>query len=249
MLQIQTIQGVIDNLDIIIDWSKNHQSPMGYFATLYRRMTVAVKDGIQNNLFEDAQRMERLDIVFATRYLEAWEAFIHQQRCSNAWYTTFEACKNDELVVLQHLIVGVNAHINLNLGIAAANIAPGDKVFALQNDFAKINDIISSLMQSVENSLAKIWPPLLLIENIAGQQQDVILNFSIESARKTAWANAVALAFLQGDVRNTHINTIDAAVVTIANRVINPGLITAGMLKAVRLMEDKNVANNIKLLQ
>lgn len=249
MLQINSIQGVINNLDAIIAWCKTHQSPMGYFATLYRRMTFAVMEGIQNNKFEDGKRMEQLDIIFATRYLEAWEAYTHQQRCTNAWYVCFEACKNDNLIVLQHLVAGVNAHINLDLGIAAAVVAPGDKIFSLQKDFDKINDVIASLMQAVQDSLCKIWFPLRAIETMANHSQDGVLNFSIVTARKTSWANALALAFIQGDMKDTHINTIDSAVVTIANRIINPGMLTEMLLHPVREMENKEVSKNIELLK
>ena len=246
---ITTIAGVIDKLDAIISWSRAHQSPMGYFAMLYRRMTMAVRDGINNNLFEDGARMEQLDTVFASRYLDAWDAYAGQQRCTNAWYTTFEACGNNRLIVLQHLLAGVNAHINLDLGIAAAAIAPGEKIFSLQNDFDKINDVIATLTQSVQDSLAKIWFPLRALERISNNSQEAVLNFSITAARKTAWANAVALAFIQADLRDTHISTIDAAVVTIANRIIHPGMMTAILLSTVRSMENQAVTENIDLLQ
>jgi len=249
MLQINSIQGVVDNLDLIIGWSKTHQSPMGYFAMLYRRMTVAVMHAIQNNVFEDGQRMEQLDIVFASRYLQAWEYYTQQQHCSNAWYTTFEACKNDKLIVLQHLIAGVNAHINLDLGIAAATIAPGDKIFAVQNDFEKINDVIASLAHDVQDALCQVWFPLRAIISIAGNSPDEVLNFSIVTARKTSWANALATAFLPGDARDTHIHTIDSAVVTIANRIIHPGIMTGLLLQPVRAMENTDVSANIELLK
>jgi len=222
---------------------------MGYFAMLYRRMTVAVMNAIQNNVFEDGQRMTQLDIAFASRYLQAWEYYTQQQHCSNAWYTTFEACKNDKLIVLQHLITGINAHINLDLGIAAATIAPGDKIFVLQNDFEKINDVIASLAQDVQDALCKVWFPLRAIISIAGNSQDEVLNFSIVTARKTSWANALTLAFLPGDARDTHIHTIDSAVVTIANRIIHPGIMTGLLLQPVRAMENTDVSANIELLK
>ena len=107
--------------------------------------------------------MEQLDIVFATRYLEAWDAYTHSGVAAMPGITTFEACSNDKLVVLQHLVAGVNAHINLDLGIAAAVVAPGDKIFTLQKDFDKINDVISSLVATVEDSLCRIWFPCGLL--------------------------------------------------------------------------------------
>ncbi|MEO5684347.1 MAG: DUF5995 family protein [Chitinophagaceae bacterium] len=249
MIRVNSIQEVINNLDLIIAWSKSHQTPMGYFATLYRRMTVAVRDGIRNNAFEDGPRMEQLDIIFASRYLDAWESYTHQQRCTNAWYTCFEACSNNKLVVLQHLLGGINAHINLDLGIAAASVAPGEKIFSLQHDFEKINDVIRELAQAIQESLCKIWFPLRALQRITNNSQDTVLNFSITTARKTSWANAVALAFIQGEIRDTHINTIDAAVVTIANRIISPGIMTEMVLLPVREMEHDNVSRNIELLE
>jgi Family of unknown function (DUF5995) len=245
----KSVDEVIEQLDLIIAWCKERQSAMGYFAMLYRRMTAAVRDGIKAGMFSDAARMEKLDIVFASRYLDAWTAYTEQRRCTNAWWNAFEACNNSSLVVLQHLLVGVNAHINLDLGIAAATIAPGETIFLLQNDFEKINDVIASLTQSVEESLCRIWFPLRAITQISNRRQDAILNFSITTARKTAWANAVALAFIEGDVKETHINTIDGAVVTIGQRIASPGMMTELLLYPVREMENKQVAHNILLLE
>ncbi|MEP7278629.1 MAG: DUF5995 family protein [Bacteroidota bacterium] len=244
-----TIQEVIDNIDTIINWSREHQSPVGYFAMLYRRMTVAVKQGIQNNLFEDGKRMEQLDIVFASRYLQAWNAFSRQQRCTNAWYTCFEACGNKKLIVLQHLVAGVNAHINLDLGIAAAQVAPDDAIFALEHDFNKINDVIASLTQAIQDSLCAIWFPVRALQSIVNNQQDAVLNFSIVAARRASWANALALSHMPAAMQETHINTIDSAVVTIAGRIFNPGLVTEMLLYPVREMENKEVSRNIDLLQ
>lgn len=245
---VNTIDDVVSQLNVIIAHSREQQSAMGYFAMLYRRMTLAVGEGIKKGVFEDGKRMEQLDTVFAGRYLDAWEAYTRQQKCSNAWYTAFEACNNPKPVVLQHLLAGVNAHINLDLGIAAATIAPGEKIFLLQHDFDRINDVIASLTQAVQDALAEIWFPLRALGRITDNSGDAVLNFSIAAARKTAWANAVALAFIDGSLRNTHINTIDTAVVTVGNRIIHPGMLTEMMLSAVRNMENHDVRKNIDLL-
>jgi hypothetical protein len=97
--------------------------------------------------------------------------------------------------------------------------------------------------------LCKIWFPLRALESFTGNTQDALFNFSIVAARKASWANALALAFIPGDMRDTHINTIDAAVVTIAQRIINPGMMTEILLYPVREMENTDVSKNIDLLQ
>lgn len=43
----------------------------GYFAVLYRKVTAKVKEGIAAGFFDDPGPMERLDVLFADRYLDA----------------------------------------------------------------------------------------------------------------------------------------------------------------------------------
>lgn len=248
MIKATTLDEVIIHVDNIIEWCKQHQSRMGYFAVLYRRMTVAVKEGIVRNEFEDGKRMEMLDTIFANLYLQAWEAYINKQKCSNAWFATFNACGNENLIVLQQLILGINTHINLDLGIAAAEACPGNDIYSLQKDFEKINDVIATLNSAVQNTLCNIWFPLRLLVKIADGNQDAVLNFSIGAARKASWANAVALAIAEGPVRSNYINMMDNTVAKIADRVIHPGLGINLLLRPVRRMEDKSVVNIIKLL-
>ena len=69
------IDEVIAQLDDIIARSIRDGSRLGYFAALYRKVTAKVKEGIAQGRFEDGPRMERLDVTFANRYLEAMDQF------------------------------------------------------------------------------------------------------------------------------------------------------------------------------
>ncbi|MEO6330422.1 MAG: DUF5995 family protein [Ginsengibacter sp.] len=249
MIKANSINEVITNLDKVIEWSKIEQSRIGYFAVLYRRMTVAVQQGIVSKAFEDGERMEKLDVIFANRYLQAWDAYIHKQKCSSAWCAVFDACNTDDLVVLQHLILGINTHINLDLAIAAAETCPGGKIYGLQNDFEKINVVISSLMQTVQVSLCKVWFPLKIFLMIMRNRQDAVINFSIGKARTASWANAVALALVQGQAHDNYIGIIDNTVVRICKRIVRPAFMTRLLLKPVLMMESNNVDQIIDTLR
>lgn len=249
MDQITTIDGVINQLDQIIDWSIVHKSRVGYFATLYRRMTVAVKEQITANFFQDGKRMEQLDIIFATRYFDAWNAYQNRQPCSTAWQTSFDATENSGLIVLQHLLLGINTHINLDLCIAATQCCPGKTIYPLQADFEKINDIIETQLQLVQDTLCNIWPPLRLLSDISNNQEKVVLNFSIVTARKCSWANAIVLANLNETSIGAYISQIDNNVAELDKRIIAPGISTEFLLKPVRMMEDSEVDHLIRLLR
>ncbi|MEO6812747.1 MAG: DUF5995 family protein [Ginsengibacter sp.] len=246
---ITTIDEVIAQLDEIIGWSLTNKNRVGYFATLYRRMTVAVKQGIVNNDFQDGKRMEQLDVIFATRYFVAWEAYVNEKPCSNGWHAAFDACQNSELIVLQHLLLGINTHINLDLCIAAAECCPGNNIYALQPDFEKINDIIEAQSQLVQDTLCNIWPPLKLFTNISNDQEKAVLNFSIATARKCSWANAIVLANTNDSQKSDHILQIDNMVVELAKQIIDPGIWMEFLLKPVRMMEDPDVGKLIGLLK
>ena len=249
MTAATNINDVLNRLDHIIIWSKEKQSRIGYFATLYRRMTKAVKIGINENKFADAKRMEKLDVIFANRYIQAWDAYINKKPCTTAWCAAFDACDNMKLIVLQHLILGINTHINLDLAIAAAETSPGDAIHDLKGDFEKINTVIANLTEKIQLSLSNVWFPLRALTRISNNREDAVINFSINAARRVSWDNAVALAYATGQGRTNYINLINNSVVTIAKRIVNPSLATSFLLRPVRIMEDRNVSKIIDLLQ
>jgi len=127
-LPAKTIDEVIEQLDEIIARSHSENGRLGYFATLYRNVTVEVKRGIAQGRFENGPRMERLDVTFANRYLTALGCYLRGEQASKCWVTAFKAATEWPPIVLQHLLLGMNAHINLDLGAAAAIVCPGDQI-------------------------------------------------------------------------------------------------------------------------
>ena len=118
-----TIDQVLDVLDKIIQQSEENNDPSGYFAALYRKVTEKVKQEIKNNYFDDGERMEKLDVEFANRYIDAYYGYKNNQTITQSWREAFEISTHYWPIVLQHLLLGMNAHINLDLGIAAAHIS------------------------------------------------------------------------------------------------------------------------------
>jgi hypothetical protein len=243
-----TIPEVLTRLDEIIAWCRKHDNRMGYFAMLYHRMTKAVLEGIENGSFQDGPRMQRLDIIFANRYLKAWKAYTSNQACSRSWQKAFDSCRNDKLTVIQHLLLGINTHINLDLGIAAAETSPGEAIHDLEQDFRKINQLIAALSNGIQESLSNIWFPLKTLSRLSDGREDAVINFSISKAREVSWTNAVALSLVEGTDRDNYIGIIDDSVVLLADRVINPGIAFRLLLHPVRVMEPRDVSEIIDLL-
>lgn len=245
---MQTIDAVIERLNDMVLQTKATQSRAGYFAALYKRMTVAVAEGIKQGVFEDGPRMARLDIIFAQRYLDAYDAYPHSKPCSNSWKYAFDGCKLDDVTVIQHLLLGINTHINLDLAIAAAQVSDGADIHHLEKDFNKINDVISSLIDDVQECLSQVWLPMRVIERVAAGRHVPVINFSIDKARTASWSSAILLAAMDGPQRNAYIQQMDATVLLLGKRIHEPGMLTRLMLKGILATEYNDIARTINLI-
>lgn len=246
---MKTIEEVLKKLDEIIIWCKENKSPAGYFACTYRIMTAQVLKGIQQKKFEDNPRMALLDLAFAQRYLEAWENYHNDKKCSNSWYIAFEATKNKDLLILQHIFLGINAHINLDLGISAATIMPYRKINPLKKDFENINTVIASINQKVQDSLNKICYPVNFIDKLSNGKDNAVLDFAISRARDTSWATAVISSNSPNFLRESVINIVDYAAAKVATQILNPKILTPTLLNELKKCESNDVVKNIEILE
>lgn len=247
-MPIQNIAGVIIRLNDIVKECIATENRAGYFAALYKRMTMAVSEGILKNGFEDGTRMERLDIIFAQRYLDAWDAYHGKATCSSSWLCAFDNCEDKSMTVIQHLLTGINAHINLDLAIAAAKVAPGNSIHLLENDFNHINDVIASLLDDIQECLRQLWFPMRFLQSITNRREEAVLNFSMGMARKTSFANAVILANMNNEFQEQHLKQMDIAVKHIGDKIKSPGMWSKFLLKIIRLTEYEDIARTIRLI-
>jgi len=243
------IEGIIESLDRIVVETKAENSPLGYFAALYRKVTAQVKADIADGLFEDNARMERLDVIFANRYLAAYDAFRAGGTSTRAWALAFGAERQWWPIVLQHLLLGMNAHINLDLGIAAARTAPGGQIAALKGDFERINSVLSGLVGEVQAELTQVWPLLRFLKTSSGSAGDSLINFSLEKARDAAWDVARRLAPLDGEAQEREIARLDDRVTAVGRLVRYPGSYGRWITRLVRLGERGTVASRIAILE
>lgn len=249
---IETIDDVLEALDRIVDWSLDQPSRLGYFAALYRKVTQKVKEGIADGFFDDGPRMERLDVVFAGRYLEALDLFFRSDRPSERptapWQIAFDATGKWRPLILQQLLVGINAHINLDLGIAAAEIAPGDRLPALEDDFDRINAILFSLVAEVEDAIGSVSPWIAVLRYIGGKAGDELVRFSLQLARDGAWDLAERLARLPPEEWNVPVGRRSRTSAELGQEILSPGPFLRWGLLVIRMRESSDVRRNIEVL-
>ena len=243
-----TIDEVLSTLEVIIADSASKEHRAGYFASLYHKVTSKVKEGIARNDFEDGRRMEKLDVLFANRYIDALHQWNNKLPLTASWKTAFEATEKSGVLVIQHLLLGINAHINLDLGIAAVETIRAGQIQDIHKDFDAINAILGALTYEVIHDINRISPLLSLIGKHSGNTESLLVQFSIGNARDGAWVFAEELCQKVGTDFTACIAQRDKDIATLANSLVRSRGFIRFTIWVIHLFELKNVKKVIQIL-
>jgi len=249
MILPKTIKEVLETLDLIIDETVNDNNKLGIFAYVYRRTTAKIEEAIKNKRFEDNARMEKMDVTFANFYIQAYFDYKEEKPVSRAWEASFSA-RNKKISIVQHLMLGMNAHINLDLGQAAALTSSASQIQSLKNDFMEVNKVLAELTDVMQKKLNRVSPLMFLLDWTGHRQDEILINFSMIKARDQAWSLAEELARLLGDKKDERINRADQNITFLSNILISPpGKLLKFALRMLGMFEQKNVGKIIKSLE
>ncbi|MFW5708410.1 MAG: DUF5995 family protein [Bacteroidota bacterium] len=241
-----TLAHTLEKMDAIVLQCINEGHRAGYFAVLYRYVTLRIKQGVDSGEFEDNARMERFDILFAQRFFDAWEAYFAGREATKSWQEAFAASARNNCMVMQHILLGINAHINLDLGIAASETMKGGSLLPLKNDFDKINRILISLVDEVKANIGKVSPILKWLIALARNKDEILLSFSIFAARDGAWK--FALEHHHHPDPPASIRERDLKIARMAHSLAHPGRWLSFLTLLIRWGEYKPVARNIQII-
>ena len=246
---LNPIDGVISELKQLIGWTLTQASRIGYFASLYLRVTNTIRSRIGTGYFDDDARMELLDAAFASRYLSAVQQFRSQDPAlPRAWAVALNAANQTNLIILQHLLLSMNPHINIDLAIAAAKTCPGNSIRSLQGDFNRINAILASVVPTVISEIDAPSPYLHLLADLAQDGETSIIDFNLVAARDASWAMAQQLAYVSSSEQEDVVAGENVPVAAISQAIMSPGFIVSEVLNTIRSAEVKDIVQIINAL-
>jgi hypothetical protein len=246
---MQSFDDVIAELNRIIDWSRQGGNRMGYFAALYKHITILVKQATEDGYFENAEQLEKLDVLFAQRYFDALHGYVNRDlTASSPWYPVFKANETQKLTLVQHLLMSVNVHINYDLPMVCAALAPGEKVIFLCNDYFNLNNILSSSIKGVEKGIFRLSPLISLLARAIPKIERKLLNFSLNVARCKSWECACKQAIADAPGREEIIRSSGAGTNELTRRITDPGPFANLVTFFIGLLEVRTVKDNIYLL-
>jgi hypothetical protein len=161
------------------------------FNGMYLEVTRAVRDALPT--FESPAFVERLDVLFAEFYFQAFDAAAAHAWVSKAWAPLFERKDDRHVLALQFALAGMNAHINNDLAHALvltwqeAGGEPG-RDSPERRDYEKVNGLLERVERDIKGPLSDDL--IGEVDTLLGTTDDTLALWSIRRAREDAWRRA-----------------------------------------------------------
>ncbi len=197
-----TLDDVVAGLAAWEERFRSRQDRRCIFLTLYGVVSSEMRDRVARGAFLDSLWVHRYAVAFANLYREALEAYEAGRIADvpKAWRLCFDVARGGTGLVLQDLLLGVNAHVNNDLSLALTRIAIDPRRDERRRDHDAVNAVLASVMERAVERLAALYAPgFTALDRGAGELDEMISLFSLEVARDSAWEGAVSLA----NARNT----------------------------------------------
>jgi hypothetical protein len=236
-----SIEDVIDLMDNIVRDCQQNRQRLGYFTVLYRTVTLIVKQRCdEGGFFEDDDRMRHLDTVFANYYFAALDNYRSSRPASACWTLSFDAAKDDHLILMQHLLLGMNAHISLDLGVATAEVAGGMMDDSLRRDFNRLNNLLAGLVNTVQDEIAGVSPLIGVLDTLLWRLDEYIVNYGMHFARDRALAFAHKLIDTPETDRPAAIQAQDRLIRDISQHIRRPSWLARPLVWLIWLQEQRH---------
>ena len=210
------------------------------FLTLYGVVSTAMREKVSQRAFEDNAWVERYAVAFADLYRVALQRYEAAQldEVPTAWRICFDAAKAGNGLVLQDVLLGVNAHVNHDLPLALSAISIDPDRAARYRDHTAVNQVLAAVTERATERLAALYAPgLKTMDEVAGQVDELLGSFSLEVARESAWESAVALANARNEIERTLATRALAARAAVMARLLRAPSHNPAFVKACRLLE------------
>ena len=224
--EYRTFEDVLGSLGRLQQIFYEQRDRRAVFVSAYLVITAAVKARVLSQGFLDNEWVMRYDVAFANLYRTALLAYERGDagELPEAWRIAFDAARHNDALIIQDLILGINAHVNhdLPLALSAVSIDPDRQQRFM--DHNAVNGTLRTAAGELENRIETMYAPGLdmlgrAFYPVAGE----ITSFDLTASRQLAWDHAVALADARDDgERDAITRGIDAYSTVLARLILAP---------------------------
>ena len=183
----------------LVDQWEAVQDRRAIFLGCYRLMTRNMLNAIEAGRFHDGMWVSHLLERFAEYYFAALDRYEQDGLTSPVWELAFNATRDQNVTTLQHLLLGVNAHINHDLVFSLYDLlqpewaeATPDQRAARHADHEMVNRIIGETTDAVQDQVVERFSPWTdFLDKMLGPVDEWLTSHLISQWREEVWENAV----------------------------------------------------------
>jgi hypothetical protein len=192
------VRDLLERMERLLAGFEAEGSPARHFLGTYLRTTRAVVDAIASGGFEDPAWVERWDVAFAGRYLDALEAHrIDPDSAPPTWRRAFGA--DPALPPEAHVLLGMNAHINVDLPQALIAVIPAEDftdhelLARRRRDHESIDRILADRVAEEDLELQRSGGRRTLLDRAITPLNRQAARRMLKEARTSVWCNLAVL--------------------------------------------------------
>ena len=190
----EKLSDVSARIEEILAYCRKVESPLGYFAALYTKVARAIEEGVKKREFDDNERLAVLDVNFVNYYIHAMNCAFSGEPAPAHWQVAIDLVNKPHALVLEHLFLAMNAHINYDLSNAVHDTVKREDMIAFKGDFLRVNQILFSLLDDVQEDVARFVEPLKRYLRFGEKLDDKIISYVMKHMRNDAFAYACILS-------------------------------------------------------
>jgi hypothetical protein len=226
-------------LRTILTTQRDNRAP---FASLYADITISAHAAIRAGRFQDGPWVSRYLTTFAELYRVAFVGYADGRpgEIPGSWRIAFDAAREDRALVVQHVSLGVNAHVDRDLAHTLVTVGLGRDDAERErrkSDHFKVNDILKENVDATLGALADRYaqglaeaPPVVM------RILSTAYFHTVTTGRLKAWLDALALE-KSGPLRPVVEGQIELSSRLIGEAILAPASIDPRLFDRLRAIE------------
>lgn len=200
------------------------------FLKCYGMMTDNMLSALDHHRFVDSDWVHVLIEHFADYYFRALDSFTQDEAVSpRVWQLTFRAAQQSDLQLVQHLLLGVNAHINYDLVFAVVDLlTPEWKVSSptlragRYQDYCLVNEIIGRTIDEVQDEILEQDNQVMRYLDFALINFDEwVISRVITNWRDQVWNLAIQLVTCEDEINRMNVSRkVESRALHMANWIV-----------------------------
>jgi hypothetical protein len=202
--EYQTISDAAQSLTALENLFRQTKDKRGIFVVAYKEMTDTLQKLIDSQekgsdkIFNDLEWVKGYLVTFANLYREALYGALHHLTVPRAWKISFEKIEDEGILTIQHLMLGINAHIMRDLPFTLNQIGLGndEQQKFRKEDHDNVNQVLETATDTIQKKVSNYHRAkgLALLDSFLTSFDEWVTNSFFQRQREMAWLDALSLA-------------------------------------------------------